>query len=137
MASLGTQALRFVAEHVVPRLGPARFVLAPLADRCTFSAGDAPAPYLVHDVMHRAMTALCRYLAVAATFTSALAAQRIDTHIHALPPAYVRALEAAGGDPSGYPSPNWTLDATIESMDLFETSVGELPSPPIQTHSQN
>jgi hypothetical protein len=75
--------------------------------------------------MHAAMSLLCKYLALAATFTSVLAAQRIDTHIHALPPVYIKALEAAGGDPSGYPTPDWTLDAAIQSMNLVETSVGE------------
>lgn len=75
--------------------------------------------------MHAAMTHLCRYLAVAATFTSVMSAQRIDTHIHALPPVYIRALEAAGGDPSGYPTPEWTLEAALHSMDALETSVGE------------
>lgn len=75
--------------------------------------------------MHAAMTHLCRYLAIAATFTSVMSAQRIDTHIHALPPVYIRALEAAGGDPSGYPTPDWTLEAALHSMDALETSVGE------------
>jgi hypothetical protein len=75
--------------------------------------------------MHAGMTLLCKYLAIAGTFTSALSAQRIDTHIHGLPPPYVAALQAAGGDPSGYPIPDWSLDAAIKSMDLVQTGVGE------------
>ncbi|GKT47717.1 decarboxylase yanB [Colletotrichum spaethianum] len=35
--------------------------------------------------------------------------KKIDTHIHVLPPAYVEALEVAGGDPSGFQSPEWSL----------------------------
>jgi hypothetical protein len=57
-----------------------------------------------------------------------MSAQRIDTHIHALPPVYIKALEAGGGDPSGYPTPDWTLDAAISSMDALQTSVGEWAS---------
>ncbi|KAB8227030.1 amidohydrolase family protein [Aspergillus alliaceus] len=35
---------------------------------------------------------------------------RIDVHHHYLPPIYVEALEAAGGDPSGWKTPEWSLD---------------------------
>lgn len=49
---------------------------------------------------------------------------RIDTHIHAFPPAYVAAVEAAGGDPSGFPSPDWSLEATFSSMNSISTSKG-------------
>ncbi|KAJ4111170.1 hypothetical protein NW760_006098 [Fusarium oxysporum] len=52
--------------------------------------------------------------------------ERIDTHIHALPPAYLNALAAAGGDPSGYPTPEWSLDAAIKSMNAIGTSLGIL-----------
>ncbi|OGM45328.1 hypothetical protein ABOM_005618 [Aspergillus bombycis] len=38
-------------------------------------------------------------------------ARRIDVHHHYLPPAYLKALEAAGGDPSGFPTPSWSIDA--------------------------
>ncbi|KAK1486359.1 hypothetical protein CTAM01_12240 [Colletotrichum tamarilloi] len=51
---------------------------------------------------------------------------RIDTHIHALPPAYLAAVNAAGGDPSGFPSPEWSLDATVKLMDNISTSIGIL-----------
>lgn len=58
-------------------------------------------------------------------FGSAAYSQRIDTHFHALPPAYLKALSAAGGDPSGYPTPEWSLDAAMKSMDMIETSLGK------------
>lgn len=50
---------------------------------------------------------------------------RIDTHIHALPQAYVDALETHGGDNSGFPTPSWSIEATIKSMNHVGTSVGE------------
>ena len=53
-------------------------------------------------------------------------AGRIDTHLHALPPDYIAALAAAGGDPSGFPTPDWSLNATINSMNSLGTSIGEL-----------
>ncbi|KAJ3542304.1 hypothetical protein NM208_g3401 [Fusarium decemcellulare] len=59
-------------------------------------------------------------------FGSAALCQRVDTHFHALPPAYLEALSAAGGDPSGYPTPEWSLDAAIKSMNSIETSLGIL-----------
>jgi len=128
MTSIRTQGSRFVAQHLLPHLGHGSTVLQYLANHCTFSSTDTPAPYLVHAYMHAAMTRLCRYLTLAATFTSVMSAQRIDTHIHALPPVYIKALEAGGGDPSGYPTPDWTLDAAISSMDALQTSVGEWAS---------
>ncbi|KAE8324435.1 hypothetical protein BDV39DRAFT_207922 [Aspergillus sergii] len=39
-----------------------------------------------------------------------------DTHIHVLPPFYVAAVAEAGGDPSGYPTPEWSLEGTLRSM---------------------
>lgn len=126
MTSIWAHGARLVAQHLVPYIAPSSTVLGPLANHCTFSSSDTlAAPTFVHSFMHAAMTNLCRYLALAATFSSALAAQRIDTHIHALPPPYIKALEAAGGDPSGYPTPDWALDATIQSMNVLQTSVGE------------
>lgn len=71
------------------------------------------------------MVPLCRIMALGAAFTSALASERVDTHIHALPAPYIEALKAASGDPSGYPTPNWTLEATIGSMDQVNTDIGE------------
>lgn len=39
-----------------------------------------------------------------------------DTHIHAVPPIYAAALQKAGGDPSGFQTPNWTVQGTFESL---------------------
>lgn len=71
------------------------------------------------------MVPVCKLLALGAAFTSALASERVDTHIHALPAPYIEALKAAGGDPSGYPTPNWSLQATIDSMNQVSTDIGE------------
>ncbi|GJC86117.1 6-methylsalicylic acid decarboxylase [Colletotrichum liriopes] len=49
---------------------------------------------------------------------------QVDTHIHAIPPAYAEALEAAGGDPSGFSSPEWSLGATMRVMNNIGTSTG-------------
>ncbi|KAK4198533.1 hypothetical protein QBC40DRAFT_178416 [Triangularia verruculosa] len=50
----------------------------------------------------------------------------IDVHAHTLPPVYLAAIEAAGGDPSGFPSPNWSPEAAINSLDLSGTCLGIL-----------
>lgn len=39
-----------------------------------------------------------------------------DTHIHAIPAGYAAALADAGGDPSGYATPEWSLNGTFESL---------------------
>ncbi|ETS81654.1 hypothetical protein PFICI_06656 [Pestalotiopsis fici W106-1] len=51
---------------------------------------------------------------------------RIDTHLHALPPAYIEAVNAAGGDPSGFPTPFWSPEFAISEMDEFGTAFGVL-----------
>ncbi|KAM0809031.1 putative Amidohydrolase-related domain-containing protein [Seiridium cardinale] len=50
------------------------------------------------------------------------ASGRIDTHFHVLPPAYIAAVNAAGGDPSGFSTPSWSPEAAIASMDKFGTA---------------
>ncbi|RDA86835.1 hypothetical protein CP532_1391 [Ophiocordyceps camponoti-leonardi (nom. inval.)] len=45
---------------------------------------------------------------------------RIDVHHHIYPPQMYDALEAAGGDPSGWQTPQWTL----EKDDAFSESIG-------------
>lgn len=42
---------------------------------------------------------------------AATMARRIDVHHHYIPPAYLQALERTGGDPSGWPTPAWSIDA--------------------------
>jgi 6-methylsalicylate decarboxylase len=49
---------------------------------------------------------------------------RIDTHIHAVPQIYLDAIERAGGDPSGFPVPTWSIDETLLSMDKVRSSIG-------------
>ncbi|KAL3490369.1 hypothetical protein BJX62DRAFT_252019 [Aspergillus germanicus] len=41
---------------------------------------------------------------------------KIDTHHHFLPQVYRDALKSAGGDPSGWPTPNWSPKASLEIM---------------------
>jgi 6-methylsalicylate decarboxylase len=50
----------------------------------------------------------------------------VDTHFHALPPAYIAAVNAAGGDPSGFTTPAWSPEAAIASMDKFGSAIGVL-----------
>ncbi|KAK5800142.1 hypothetical protein VI817_002354 [Penicillium citrinum] len=38
-------------------------------------------------------------------------AGRIDVHHHFLSPAYLQVLDKVGGDPSGFPTPAWSIDA--------------------------
>ncbi|KAH7142925.1 hypothetical protein B0J13DRAFT_445152 [Dactylonectria estremocensis] len=68
------------------------------------------------------MVRLCAFFTFISTLASALEAGHVDTHIHALPPPYINALAAAGGDPWGFSTPDWTLEATIRSMDQTQTS---------------
>jgi predicted TIM-barrel fold metal-dependent hydrolase len=43
---------------------------------------------------------------------------RIDVHSHFLPPDYLAALSEAGiRDVDGYPLPEWSVDAALETMD--------------------
>ncbi|KAH7010604.1 uncharacterized protein B0I36DRAFT_426093 [Microdochium trichocladiopsis] len=59
-----------------------------------------------------------------------LIVQRALAAVRALAPyavyASAKALEAAGGNPSGFPTPQWTLEATLRSMDLANTQVAIL-----------
>lgn len=71
-----------------------------------------------------AMGPASRLFSVVLTFISVVNSGHIDTHFHALPPAYIDALTTAGGDPSGYPTPAWTLEAAVKSMNLIDTSLG-------------
>ena len=75
--------------------------------------------------MGKTMARICELLALGIAFTSVLASRRVDSHIHVLPPQYVYAINEAGGDPSGYPTPAWSLAATIESMNQIDTDIGK------------
>ncbi|GLA90046.1 hypothetical protein AtubIFM56815_005595 [Aspergillus tubingensis] len=41
---------------------------------------------------------------------------KIDTHHHFVPQFYAEAVENAGGDPSGWPTPKWSAEASLASM---------------------
>ncbi|KAB8227363.1 hypothetical protein ETB97_012740 [Aspergillus alliaceus] len=45
---------------------------------------------------------------------------KIDVHHHFYPPALVKALQEAGGDPSGWYIPPWTLELDQEVMNLLD-----------------
>ncbi|KAI0534431.1 2-amino-3-carboxymuconate-6-semialdehyde decarboxylase [Xylaria digitata] len=47
---------------------------------------------------------------------------RIDTHIHVLTLAYINALDENGGDPSGWPTPSWTLEECVRFCDTIGSS---------------
>ncbi|KAH8154486.1 uncharacterized protein LAJ45_01013 [Morchella importuna] len=51
---------------------------------------------------------------------------KIDVHHHFVPQAYADALEACGGDPSGWKLPSWSLDATKELMTAQHTTTAIL-----------
>ena len=44
---------------------------------------------------------------------------RIDTHHHIVPDFYAEAVESTGGDPSGWPTPKWSLQQAKNSMALL------------------
>jgi len=56
---------------------------------------------------------------------------RIDTHIHLIPPSFAPALKAAGGDPSGYPLPTFSTSALFSAIEELgvETAVLSLTAP--------
>ncbi|KUI68199.1 2-amino-3-carboxymuconate-6-semialdehyde decarboxylase [Cytospora mali] len=51
-------------------------------------------------------------------------AGHVDVHFHALPPAYKAAVKAHGGDPSGFPEPDWSPEAAVKSMEAVGASSG-------------
>ena len=61
-------------------------------------------------------------------------ARRIDLHTHLVPPFWAEGLKSHGGDPSGWSSPDWSLESLISFMDSNEiaTSVLSLTAPGIE-----
>ncbi|KAL2417650.1 hypothetical protein ABEF95_004948 [Exophiala dermatitidis] len=64
----------------------------------------------------------------------------IDTHHHSVPSFYAKAVEVAGGAPSGYPVPEWSLEAGEASLNRNAASVAILsltsPGAPIARSNQ-
>ncbi len=60
--------------------------------------------------------------------------KRIDVHTHLVPPFWAKALEAHGGDPSGWAAPDWSPEALLAFMDdlEIETSILSLTAPGIE-----
>lgn len=52
--------------------------------------------------------------------------QRIDVHQHVVPPFWVSALPAHGGDPSGWKSPAWSPQSALDFMDSLQIQTGVL-----------
>lgn len=46
--------------------------------------------------------------------------------IHVIPPSYLEAINANGGDPSGWPTPSWTLEECIRFSDTIRSSFSVL-----------
>jgi hypothetical protein len=118
-------AIRTLLPYLISASTRLNGTLGYLSHECTTVLEPSTAKYAIHSFFRVIMVPFCRILALGAAITSALAFERVDTHIHALPAPYIEALEAAGGDPSGYLTPNWTLEATIGSMNQVNTDIGE------------
>ncbi|KAH0175023.1 2-amino-3-carboxymuconate-6-semialdehyde decarboxylase, partial [Aureobasidium melanogenum] len=56
---------------------------------------------------------------------------KIDTHHHIVPDFYARAVEEAGGDPSGWATPEWSLDSSRHIMQRLgvQTSILSITAP--------
>ncbi|KAF4498450.1 2-amino-3-carboxymuconate-6-semialdehyde decarboxylase [Fusarium agapanthi] len=81
-------------------------------------------PTLLHYLPDTALTSFCRALALSSAFSTALASTRIDAHLHILPPAFAAAIDAAGGDPTGCGTPDWTFEGMMSSMERTSTDIG-------------
>ncbi|KIW24398.1 uncharacterized protein PV07_10116 [Cladophialophora immunda] len=51
---------------------------------------------------------------------------KIDTHHHFVPDFYAKAVERAGGDPSGWPTPTWSSKSSLQLMDRLGTRTAVL-----------
>lgn len=51
---------------------------------------------------------------------------RMDTHHHIVPDFYAEAVESAGGDPSGWPTPKWSPHQAKTSMSLLGIKIAIL-----------
>ncbi|KAK6355281.1 hypothetical protein TWF696_004393 [Orbilia brochopaga] len=66
---------------------------------------------------------------------------KVDVHHHFVPDFYVQALEANGGDPSGWTIPKWTLESSeklMESLDIGTTILSmTAPGPSIYKNASD
>ena len=60
-----------------------------------------------------------------------MAAHRIDTHTHILPPDYATWLRGRGADAGGLPIPDWSEDAALAAMDArsVQTAIVSVSTP--------
>ena len=65
--------------------------------------------------------------------------RRIDTHHHIVPDFYAKAVEETGGDPSGWPSPHWSLEQAKEHMSILaiETAIVSVTAPGTKIYEGN
>lgn len=81
-------------------------------------------PTKVEHIFFTNMTLLSKLIVVFTLLMAVGSCGRIDTHFHALPADYIQAVKANGGDPSGYPTPEWSIEAAVQSMDEIGTQLG-------------
>lgn len=57
--------------------------------------------------------------------------RRIDVHHHIVPDFYSEAVESNGDDPSGWPTPRWTVQQAKDSMSLLDinTAIVSITAP--------
>ncbi|UJR07979.1 hypothetical protein I4U23_012258 [Adineta vaga] len=57
--------------------------------------------------------------------------RRIDTHHHIIPDFYTEAVKDVGGDPSGWPTPKWSIEQAKQHMSLLniETAIVSVTAP--------
>ncbi|CVK98726.1 uncharacterized protein FPRN_04034 [Fusarium proliferatum] len=122
LAQYSLKATRSVLSAVLNVSEQASGVFEFLLRQCPDPGSTSP--MLFHYLLDTALTSLCRALALSSAFATALASTQIDTHLHVLPPVFAAAIDAAGGDPTGYATPHWTLEGMISSMGRTRTDIG-------------
>lgn len=65
--------------------------------------------------------------------------RRIDTHHHIFPDFYAQAVQETGGDPSGWPTPKWSIQLCKENMSLLgiEMAVVSITAPGAKVYEGN
>ncbi|KAF5539114.1 2-amino-3-carboxymuconate-6-semialdehyde decarboxylase [Fusarium mexicanum] len=124
LAQCSLTASRLVLSAALKVSKQASVILEFLFRQCPHPGTTSPT--LLHYLPDAALTSFCRALALSSAFSTALASTRIDTHLHVLPPAFAAAIDAAGGDPTGYGTPDWTLEGMMASMERTSTDIASL-----------